>query len=220
MPGRDITMTEALADYVRGVTPAEPAALQSLREETQRLKGAGMQIGADQGRLMQILVRLIDARRCLEIGTFTGYSALAVALALPAGGRIVACDINEEWTAIARKHWKKAGVAEKIDLRIAPAVETLDALIAEGGAGRYDFAFIDADKQSYDAYYERVLALLRPRGLMVIDNVLWSGAVADPKANDKDTQALKRLNAKIAGDARVAAILLPLADGITLAMKV
>jgi len=219
MPGRDVQITEALADYIRGVTPAEPAALQSLREETQGIKGAGMQIGADQGRLMQVLVRLIDARRCVEVGTFTGYSALAVALALPAGGRIVACDVNEEWTAIARKHWKKAGVAEKIDLRIAPAVETLDTLIAEGGAGRYDFAFIDADKQSYDAYYERVLTLLRPRGLMLIDNVLWSGTVADPRANDKDTQALKRLNAKIAGDARVAAILLPLADGITVAMK-
>ena len=219
MSGRDIPITEALADYVRGVTPAEAPALQSLREDTQRLKGAGMQIGADQGRLMQILVRLIDARRCLEIGTFTGYSALAVALALPAGGRITACDVSEEWTTIARKHWRKAGVADKIDLRLAPAVETLDKLIADGFGGRYDFAFIDADKPSYDTYYERTLTLLRPRGLLVIDNVLWGGAVADPKANDKDTQALKRLNAKIAGDARVAAILLPLADGITLAMK-
>jgi predicted O-methyltransferase YrrM len=219
MSGRDIPITEALADYVRGITPAEAPALQSLREETQKLSNSGMQIGPDQGRLMQILVRLIDARRCLEIGTFTGYSALTVAMALPAGGRITACDVSEEWTAIARKHWRKAGVADKIDLRLAPALETLDKLIAEGFTGRYDFAFIDADKTSYDSYYERTLTLLRPRGLIMIDNVLWGGAVADPKANDKDTASLKRLNAKIAGDARVAAILLPLADGITLAMK-
>jgi predicted O-methyltransferase YrrM len=219
MSGRDIPMTEALADYVRGITPAEAPPLQSLREETQKLTNAGMQIGAEQGRLMQILVRLIDARRCLEIGTFTGYSALAVAMALPAGGRITACDVSEEWTSVARKHWRKAGVADKIDLRLAPALETLDKLIAEGFSGRYDFAFIDADKTSYDSYYERVLTLLRPRGLVMIDNVLWGGAVADPKANDKDTASLKRLNGKIAGDARVAAILLPLADGITLAMK-
>jgi predicted O-methyltransferase YrrM len=219
MSGRDIPITEALGDYVRGITPAEAPALQSLREETQKLSNAGMQIGPDQGRLMQILVRLIDARRCLEIGTFTGDSALAVAMALPAGGRITACDVSEEWTAVARKHWRKAGVADKIDLRLAPATETLDKLIAEGFAGRYDFAFIDADKTGYDGYYERTITLLRPRGLIMIDNVLWGGAVADPKANDKDTAALKRLNAKIAGDARVAAILLPLADGITLAMK-
>jgi predicted O-methyltransferase YrrM len=219
MSGRDIAISENLYDYIRSVTPGEPAALQALREETQRLSGAGMQIGADQARLMQLLVRLIDARRCLEVGTFTGYSALAVALALPAGGRITACDVSEEWTTIARRHWRKAGVADKIDLRLAPATQTLDKLVADGEAGRYDFAFIDADKQNYDTYYERALTLLRPRGLIVIDNVLWSGAVADPKANDKDTAALKRLNAKIAGDARVAMTLLPLADGITLAMK-
>ena len=217
--GRDIAIDERLAAYIASVAPPEAPALARLRAETRPIRGAGMQIGAGQGQLMQLLVRLIGARRCLEVGTFTGYSALAVALALPADGRIVCCDVSEEWTAIARRHWREAGVADKIELRLAPAVETLDALIAAGEAGRFDFAFIDADKKNYDAYYERALTLLRPRGLIAIDNVLWSGAVADPAANDADTAALKALNAKIAHDGRVQATLLPVGDGVTLAVK-
>lgn len=219
MPGRDIAIDDRLRDYIETVSPPEAPALARLRAETKPLRGAGMQIGAAQGQLMQLLVRLIGAKRCLEVGTFTGYSALAVALALPADGRIVCCDINAEWTAIGRRHWQEAGVAGKIDLRLAPAVETLDGLIAAGEAGRFDFAFIDADKSNYDAYYERALVLLRPRGLIAIDNVLWSGAVADPAADDADTMALKRLNAKIAADARVQMNLLPIGDGVTLAVK-
>ncbi|MBL8837997.1 MAG: class I SAM-dependent methyltransferase [Alphaproteobacteria bacterium] len=219
MSGRDLAIDDRLRDYIASVTPAEAPALRRLRAETKPLRGAGMQIGAAQGQLMQLLVRLIGAKRCLEVGTFTGYSALAVALALPADGRIVCCDINAEWTAIGRRHWEEAGMAGKIDLRLAPAVETLDALIAAGEAGRFDFAFIDADKSNYDTYYERALVLLRPRGLIAIDNVLWSGAVADPAANDADTAALKRLNAKIAADARVQMTLLPIGDGVTLAVK-
>ncbi len=219
MSGRDLAIDDRLRDYIASVTPAEAPALRRLRAETKPLRGAGMQIGAAQGQLMQLLVRLIGAKRCLEVGTFTGYSALAVALALPADGRIVCCDINAEWTAIGRRHWEEAGMAGKIDLRLAPALETLDALIAAGEAGRFDFAFIDADKSNYDTYYERALVLLRPRGLIAIDNVLWSGAVADPAANDADTAALKRLNAKIAADARVQMTLLPIGDGVTLAVK-
>ena len=168
---------------------------------------------------MALLAELVGARRVLEVGTFTSYSALVVALALPADGRIIACDVDEEMTAIARRYWAEAGVADKIDLRLGPAVDTLDALLADGGAGTFDFAFVDADKENYEAYYERSLALLRQGGLIVIDNVLWSGAVADPNQKDADTSAIRALNAKLHGDERVSLSLLPVSDGITLARK-
>ena len=178
-----------------------------------------MQIGADQGALLALLVHSIGARMALEIGTFTGYSALAVAMALPADGKLVCCDKSEDWTAIARRYWKEAGVAEKIELRLGPALETLAALERERGAGSFDFAFIDADKAAYDAYYEGCLRLLRPGGLVALDNMLWSGAVADPKEHSADTDALRALNAKIRDDARVESCLLTVGDGVMLARK-
>jgi len=176
-----------------------------------------MQISPDQGQFMALLVRLIGARRCLEIGTFTGYSALAVALALPADGRVVCCDVSEEYTAVARRAWASAGVVGKIDLHLAPARVTLDKLRAEGRRGSFDFAFIDADKENYDHYYEAALELVRIGGVIAIDNVLWSGAVIDPKKQDADTKALRALNRKLRDDQRVDISMLPLGDGLTLA---
>jgi caffeoyl-CoA O-methyltransferase len=169
---------------------------------------------------MQLLVRLVGARNCLEVGVFTGYSSLAVALALPADGRIVACDVSEKWTAIARKYWKEAGVAGKIDLRIAPALATLDELIAAGKAGSFDFAFIDADKINYSGYYERALTLLRVGGMIAVDNTLWGGQVIDKKTKSADTQAIMRFNDQLRDDLRVHLSMLPIGDGLTLALKV
>ena len=219
MRRNSITLTDELYDYIAGVSLREPDVQRRLREETAGVPMAGMQIAPDQGQLMALLARLVGARRCLEVGTFTGYSALVVALALPADGRIITCDVDPKNTAIAKRYWSEAGVAAKIDLRLGPALETLDRLLAEGAAGSFDFAFIDADKTNYDGYYERALTLLRQGGLIVIDNVLWSGAVADPKRNDADTAALRALNRKLHGDERIDLSLLPLADGITLARK-
>jgi predicted O-methyltransferase YrrM len=219
MPKRTIELTEKLDDYLLGVSLRENEVQRRLREETARLPMAGMQIAPDQGQLMALLARLVGARACLEIGTFTGYSALAVALALPPDGRIIACDVNPETTAVAQRYWREAGVADKIELKLAPALATLDALLAARQDGRFDFAFIDADKENYDAYYERVLRLLRPGGLVVIDNVLWGGAVADKRRKDPETAALRALNAKLHRDERIDLALLPLADGITLARK-
>jgi caffeoyl-CoA O-methyltransferase len=193
--------------------------LVQLRAETSQLAQASMQIGPEQGQFMALLAKLIGARRCLEIGVFTGYSSLVVALALPNDGKIVACDVSEEWTAIARRYWTLAGVDHKIDLRLRRATRTLDELIEAGESGSYDYAFIDADKTSYDAYYERVLTLLRPGGLILIDNVLWSGKVADPAVNDADTVALRELNAKVHRDERVDASLVGIGDGLLLARK-
>ena len=178
-----------------------------------------MQIGADQGQFMGLLVEIMGVRNALEVGTFTGYSALAVALALPDDGRLVACDVSEEWTAIARRYWEEAGVAHKIDLRLAPALETLEGLLAEACAGTFDFAFIDADKEGYDVYYERALELMRTGGLIALDNMLWEGKVVDPAVMDVDTQAIRAMNMKLAGDARVTLSLLPIGDGLTLARK-
>jgi caffeoyl-CoA O-methyltransferase len=214
---RILSLTPALQEYLVGVSVREPEILRELREETAKLPMAGMQIGPDHGQFMQFLIRLTGAKRCLEIGTFTGYSSLAVALALPRDGSILCCDVSETYTATARRYWEKAGVAAKIDLRIAPAIETLKQLIGGGQAGSFDFAFIDADKENYDAYYEAALTLVRKGGLIAIDNVLWSGAVADPKKNDPDTAALKALNRKLHGDERVDLSMLPLGDGLTLA---
>ena len=183
------------------------------------MERAIMQISPEQGQFMALLAEAIAAHRYLEIGVFTGYSALAVALALPGDGRVVACDNNAAWTAVAQRYWREAGVAERIELRLGDAATTLRELIAEGAAGGFDFAFIDADKENYDTYYEQTLKLLRRGGLMAIDNVLWFGKVADPRARDRDTLALRRLNAKLRDDARIGLSMLPVGDGITLARK-
>lgn len=219
MSHRTLTLTQDLHAYVLAEGVRESAAARRLREETARLPMAVMQISPEQGALMQMLVRLLGARRTLEVGTFTGYSALVVAEALPADGRVIACDVSEEWTAVGHRYWVEAGVAERIDLRLRPAVETLDALLAGGGKGSFDFAFIDADKSNYDAYYERSLALLRQGGLVAIDNTLWNGAVIDTARNDNDTVAIRAINRKVRQDPRVDMVLLPVGDGLTLARK-
>ena len=219
MSGRLLPLTDALQDYVDRHSAREHPVLAELRAATRGMKHAGMQIGSDQGALMALLVKLIGARRALEIGVFTGYSSLAVALALPADGRLVACDVSEEWTAIARRHWEKAGVAAKIDLRLGPAVATLDGLIEKGEAGRFDFAFIDADKGNYLAYYERCLKLMKQGGLIAVDNTLWSGDVANPGNQKPDTVSLRAFNDALHKDERVDIALLPIGDGLTLARK-
>lgn len=212
-------MTEALYGYLLKTTLREPELLRRLRQETAALPSGGMQISPEQGQLMSLLVELIGARRCLEVGVFTGYSSTVVALALPPDGKLVACDVSEEWTQIARRYWREAGVEAKVELHVAPARETLDALLAQGQAGSFDFAFIDADKTGYDAYYERCLSLLRAGGLLAVDNTLWSGAVADDSDQRDATLAIRALNAKIAADARVSASLVPVGDGLYLARK-
>jgi predicted O-methyltransferase YrrM len=212
-------LPDAVDAYVREVATTETPLQRRLRDETAGLPQAGMQISADQGAFLALLVRLIGARRTLEIGTFTGSSALAVALALPDGGRIVCCDISEEWTQVARRYWREAGVADRIDLKIAPAAETLRELLRDPGPGRFDFAFIDADKTGYDGYYEACLALLRPGGLIAFDNMLWGGAVADPAKTDPDTVALRALNQKVRDDSRVSSCLVSIGDGVLLAHK-
>jgi caffeoyl-CoA O-methyltransferase len=219
MSNRSITLTDPIYQYMNDVSLREAPVLRALREETAALTQRSMQIAPEQGQFMALLVRLLRARRCLEIGVFTGYSSLATALALPADGRIVACDVSEEWTAIARRYWERGDVAHKIDLHIAPATRTLDALLQQGQAGTFDLAFIDADKTNYRAYYDRTLQLLRPGGLVLIDNTLWSGRVADPAVNDPDTVALRELNTALLRDERVDLSLLPVGDGLTLALK-
>jgi predicted O-methyltransferase YrrM len=209
----------AVEDYVSRVITRETPVQARLRRETAAMPMGMMQIGADQGAFFALLVRLTGARRALEIGTFTGYSALAVAAALPRGGRLIACDVNEGWTSVARRYWKEAGVSDKVDLRLAPARETLAALLREGKAGTFDFAFIDADKTSYDAYYEACLKLVRPGGLIALDNMLWGGSVADPSVKDADTRAIRALNRKIRDDRRVEACLLTVGDGVMLARR-
>ncbi|HEY4999496.1 MAG TPA: class I SAM-dependent methyltransferase [Usitatibacter sp.] len=219
MSDRTLNLEPRLYRYLLEHSVREHPALRELREATAGMPHAGMQISPEQGQFMALLARLVGARRTLEIGVFTGYSAMSVALALPAEGRIVACDVSEEWTAIARRHWQKAGVAGKIDLRLAPALETLDKLIAEGAAGSFDFAFIDADKANYLGYYERSLALVRRGGLIAVDNTLWSGAVADPANDERDTRAIRAFNDALHADRRVEISLLPVGDGLTLALK-
>ncbi len=219
MSYRPTPLTEDLHRYLLEVSLREPALLARLREETARRGDAGMQISPEQGQFMAFLIELTGARRVLEIGTFTGYSALSMALALPPEGRIIACDIEPETTAVARRYWAEAGVAEKIDLRLAPALDTLDGLLAEGGAESFDFAFIDADKENYEAYYESCLALLRQGGLLAVDNVLWNGAVADPAARDPDTEAIRALNLRMREDPRISLSMVPISDGLSLARK-
>jgi predicted O-methyltransferase YrrM len=219
--GNKSLIPEAVESYVNDVVTRETPAQRRLRDETARMQQAFLQISAEQAAFLQLAARMVGARRAIEVGTFTGYSALAVAMALPDDGRLVACDINEEWTAIARRHWDAAGVGQKIELRLGPAKATLDALLAAGEAGTYDFAFIDADKLGYDDYYERCLRLLRPGGMIALDNMLWSGKVADVAAvaEDEETAALARLNAKVRDDARVDMALISVGDGLLLARK-
>ena len=218
MSNRTLNLDDKLYQYLLDNSVREHPAQTALRLATGPHAYAGMQISPDQGQLMALLVRLMGARRAIEVGVFTGYSALTVALALPPDGRLLACDVNAEYTAVGRPFWEQAGVAHKIDLRLAPALQTLDACIASGEAGQYDFAFIDADKAAYDGYFERCLVLLRPGGLIAIDNVLWSGSVARA-ATDADTLALQALNRKLHSDQRVDMAMLPVGDGLTLALK-
>ena len=212
-------LPEAVESYLHNEAHAETPLSRRLREETAELPMGTMQIGVDQGAFLALLIRLVGARRALEIGTFTGYSALALASALPADGRLVCSDISDDWTRIARRYWNEAGVAERIDLRLAPAADTLRDLFRDPGPGSFDFAFIDADKTGYDGYYEACLPLLRPGGLMAFDNMLWSGAVADPGRTDADTVALRALNLKARGDPRVTSCLVSMGDGVLLALK-
>ena len=218
MPHRSLNVDDALYQYLMDQSIREHPAQVALRAATAPHPHAGMQISPDQGQFMYLMDQSIRGRRAVEIGVFTGYSALTVALALPDDGRLLACDISDEYTRIGRPFWQQAGVAHKIDLRLAPALQTLDAQLAAGAAGMVDFAFIDADKSSYDAYYERCLQLLRPGGLIAIDNTLWSGSVARP-AKDADTAALQQLNTKLRDDQRVDMSLLTVGDGLTLARK-
>jgi predicted O-methyltransferase YrrM len=219
MTKQTLGLEQNLYDYLLSVSLREPIALTQLRQETSQMPNFRMQISPEQGQFMALLVKLIGAKKTLEVGVFTGYSSLIVALALPADGKIVACDVSEEYTSIARRYWQQAGVADKIDLHIAPALETLDKLLTAGEAGTFDFAFIDADKGNYENYYERSLELIRPGGLIAIDNVLWSGKVADTEIQDNQTNKIRALNRKLHQDSRITLSLVPIADGLTLAMK-
>jgi len=219
MPTEDLTIGDDLWEYMRRVTLREPDLLRRLREETAPDPHSNFQISAEQGQFMALLMHLIGARRTIEIGVYTGYSALAVALALPDDGQIVACDIDEETTSVARRYWREAGVDRKIDLRIGPALATLDNLIASGHGNRFDFVFIDADKTNYANYYERALVLLRPGGLIGVDNVLWYGRVIDATFDDPDTRAIRAFNERLKNDQRVWMSMLAVRDGLTLACK-
>ncbi|HSO06467.1 MAG TPA: class I SAM-dependent methyltransferase [Pelomicrobium sp.] len=219
MSTKTFTLDQRLYDYLASVSLREPPLLAELRRETAADELARMQVSPEQGQLMGLLVRLMGARRCLEIGVYTGYSSLCVALALPEDGRLVACDVSEEWTAVARRYWDRAGVAHRVELRLAPALETLDALLAAGEAERFDFAFIDADKGNYPAYYERCLRLVRRGGLIAVDNTLWYGRVADPENHDPNTEAIRAFNRHVASDDRVDLSLIPIGDGLTLARR-
>ena len=216
---RQITLTDPLQDYIRRVGMREDADLAAVRQETAKHSYAAMQISPEQGHFMALLVRLLGARKCLEVGVFTGYSAMVVAKAMGRAGKVVALDVSEEFTAIARRHWAKAGISEQIDLRLRPAAESLKAMVAANEGESFDFAFIDADKNNYDTYYEYALKLVRRGGLIAIDNVLWSGAVVDSADTSADTVAIRALNEKIHADSRVDATLLPVGDGLTLALK-
>jgi predicted O-methyltransferase YrrM len=220
MSNQSIGLSDPLYQYLLANSVREPEILAQLRAETAQHPLVNMQISPEQGQLMGLLVQLIGAKKCLEVGVFTGYSSLAVALNLPDNGQIIACDVSDEFTSIARRYWQEAGVSNKIDLHIAPALETLDRLIANGESGTFDFAFIDADKNNYGAYYDRCFQLVRQGGLILVDNVLWYGRVADPAMdNDKRTQAIKQINQQIYDDDRVQISLIPIGDGLTIARK-
>ncbi|NET82331.1 MAG: methyltransferase domain-containing protein [Moorea sp. SIO1F2] len=219
MANQTFGLDKQLYDYLKSVSLREPEVLTQLRLETAQHSMGMMQIAPEQGQFMALLVQLMGAKKTLEVGVFTGYSALAVALALPPDGQVVACDISEKYTAIARRYWQQAGVADKIDLQIAPALDTLDRLLEEGQAGTFDFAFIDADKRNYENYYEQALKLVRNGGVIAVDNVLWSGRVADPEVVDSRTEVIRAFNQKLSQDQRVTLSLVPIADGLTLALK-
>jgi caffeoyl-CoA O-methyltransferase len=219
MSKQTLGLSDRLYDYFLSVSLRESEILRQLRTETAAHPFSQMQIAPEQGQFMAFLVQLMGATKTLEIGVFTGYSSLAIAMALPPHGKVIACDLSEEYTTIAQRYWQKAGVADKIDLQIAPALHTLDDLIAEGHSDTFDFAFIDADKVNYDNYYERSLQLLRPGGLIAIDNVLWGGRVAQPDIENETTQAIRALNAKLHHDDRITLSMVPIADGLTLARK-
>jgi len=219
MSTKTIQITDELHEYMLAVSLREPAILRQLREETAEMEARGMQMSPEQGQFMQLLIHLLGAKRTLEVGVFTGYSSLCVALALPADGQIVACDVSEEYTSMARRYWQAAGVEHKIQLHLGPAVETLNGMIQDGQQNSFDFAFIDADKENYATYYEQALQLLRPGGLIGIDNVLWGGRAADEGDQDESTQAIRTLNRQIHTDERVELSLVPIGDGLTLARK-
>lgn len=216
---KSLGLSEELYQYLLSVSLREPEILQQLRQETAQHSSAVMQITPEQGQFLAFLVQLMGAKKTLEVGVFTGYSSLSVALALPADGKVIACDVNAEYTAIAQRYWQRAGVANKIDLHLAPAVDTLEQFLTAGQAGSFDFAFIDADKSNYIRYYEQALQLVRPGGVIAIDNVLWSGDVADPTVQDASTQAIRALNQKLHQDDRIWLSLVPISDGLTLALK-
>jgi caffeoyl-CoA O-methyltransferase len=219
MSRTNLAITEELDSYIRSITLREPEALAREREGTESHPHAGMQTAPEQGQFLHLLARITGAKKTLEVGVFLGYSSTWVALALPEGGKVVACDRSEEYTTRARETWRAAGVEDRIELHLGPAVQTLDRFIAEGQSGTFDFAFIDADKQNYANYYERALQLMRRGGLIAIDNVLWDGKPIDPSVTDADTEAIRAFNQKVHGDARVAISLVPLGDGLTLACK-
>ncbi len=219
MSNKTLSLSEPLNAYLQDVSLREPELLTRLRDETSRLPLAAMQITPEQGQFMQLLVKAMGIRNAIEIGVFTGYSSLCVALAMPDDGHIIACDIDETCTAIARRYWKEAGVEHKIELRVAPALQTLDALIESQLQDRFDFAFIDADKTAYTQYYERALALVRPGGLIAVDNTLWNGNVVDPGNQTADTRAIREFNRQLHADSRIDISLLPIGDGLTLALK-
>lgn len=220
MSTRSFLIPDGLADYVDSNWIDEPALLRELRAETaEKMEDPNMQISPDLGQFLTVLLKGISARRTIEVGVFTGYSSTVTALALPENGSVIACDVSEEFTAMARRYWDKAGVANKIDLRIAPAIESLQALLADGGAGTFDFAFIDADKAGYWSYFDACVSLIRPGGMIAVDNVLWSGKVADDSVQDESTVAIREFNRRVHADVRVIASLVPIGDGLTLAVK-
>jgi predicted O-methyltransferase YrrM len=219
MSNKIIQVSDQLYEYILSVSLREPDILRRLREETAPYPNSAMQISPDQGQFMALLIKLMNAKRALELGVFTGYSSLAVALVLPVDGRLIACDVNKEWTSVAWRYWSEAGVAHKIDLRLSPAMDTLDGLLKDGLAETFDFIFIDADKRNYGGYFERCFKLLRPGGLIAIDNVLWNGAVVDPQSDDPDAKAIREFNSMLSSDNRISLSLIPIADGLTLAFK-
>ncbi len=219
MSNRTIEVDDSLHQYILDTSLRESPVLRSLRDKTMQLTQANMQISPEQGQFMGLLTRLLGVKRYVEVGVFTGYSSLAVAASMPADGYVLACDVSEEWTSIAKPYWQEAGVEQMIDLRLAPALQTLDAVLAASQQESFDFGFIDADKVNYQSYYERVLQLLKPGGLVAIDNVLWGGSVIDADKNDADTVAIRDFNAKLKDDKRVDISLVPIGDGLTLARK-
>jgi caffeoyl-CoA O-methyltransferase len=219
MSTRTIKLDDRTYAYLLAVSSRENETLAALRKETAALPLSRMQIAPEQGQFLRLLAEMLGAKHALEIGTFTGYSAISVALALPADGMLIACDLSKEWTDIAQRYFARAGVADRIQLRLGPALDTLGALLDQGRAGSFDLAFIDADKSNYEAYYEACLKLLRPGGVLAVDNALWGGDVADPKNQETDTVAIRALNEKMGRDERVSVSLVPIGDGVYLARK-